>query len=425
MPLQPPFVYAESDFTNTPPRCRITDSPSIAPFAISPAIMSEEKETTTASDETQTPAEPAAKKSSSRQSSIVMIGSAVVAFLAVIVVALLIQQGSGKNSRNSSNAPADLLAMLNDADENIDNVRGRLAGIENARYAAQAQLDSALLQIDNLQKTQAALGEQAGQAARYRSELDAAKATITSLEGRLENSKMLMESARAELTSMESARSELESLRTIEAEQKRTIESLTRRLDGAVPGSEAERLRADLATARTENESLRLELQKLRAELDRSRLYVEDAANLSPIAAALFTELESLEGSTPASLREAYARIERDINARRVDLIAFQTGSSAVDTGRVSRITRDIAASNEKSFFLVVGYASESGNSDDNRALSARRATSVASIVDSLKRPGNKVQAVYLGETDRFSPDSLPRNQVCEIWEIKPQTLSE
>jgi hypothetical protein len=36
-----------------------------------------------------------------------------------------------------------------------------------------------------------------------------------------------------------------------------------------------------------------------------------------------------------------------------------------------------------------------------------------------VKRPAQKVQAVYLGQTDRFSSRIPERNQIVEIWCIR------
>jgi hypothetical protein len=36
-----------------------------------------------------------------------------------------------------------------------------------------------------------------------------------------------------------------------------------------------------------------------------------------------------------------------------------------------------------------------------------------------MKRPGQKVQAVYLGQTDRFSRKIHEENQICEVWIIR------
>ena len=68
---------------------------------------------------------------------------------------------------------------------------------------------------------------------------------------------------------------------------------------------------------------------------------------------------------------------------------------------------------------LAVGYASETGNVDKNRTLSSDRATTVAQVYSSAKRPGQFAQAVYLGQTDRFDSHLPERNQIVEIWHIQ------
>jgi len=68
---------------------------------------------------------------------------------------------------------------------------------------------------------------------------------------------------------------------------------------------------------------------------------------------------------------------------------------------------------------LIIGYASETGNLDANQELSSRRATTAAEHSAKVKRPGQLVQAVYLGQTDRFSSRVPERNQICEVWRIR------
>lgn len=67
----------------------------------------------------------------------------------------------------------------------------------------------------------------------------------------------------------------------------------------------------------------------------------------------------------------------------------------------------------------MIGYASTSGDQTSNRQLSAKQATTVASLVKLLKADSQQVKAVHLGETKRFSADTELENQICEIWEIK------
>jgi outer membrane protein OmpA-like peptidoglycan-associated protein len=73
----------------------------------------------------------------------------------------------------------------------------------------------------------------------------------------------------------------------------------------------------------------------------------------------------------------------------------------------------------EGDLIFVVGYASTTGNAESNRVLSSDRATAAAQAVSAVKRPGQMVQAVYIGQTTRFGGSSPERNQICEIWHIK------
>jgi outer membrane protein OmpA-like peptidoglycan-associated protein len=108
-----------------------------------------------------------------------------------------------------------------------------------------------------------------------------------------------------------------------------------------------------------------------------------------------------------------------DLGASVVKDLTFPTGSAkmgAADEDPVRSLVENVP---DGDMLLVIGYASETGNVDGNRTLSSDRATAVAELLTSVKQPGQLVQAVYMGQTDRFSSRTPERNQICEIWHIR------
>jgi outer membrane protein OmpA-like peptidoglycan-associated protein len=177
-------------------------------------------------------------------------------------------------------------------------------------------------------------------------------------------------------------------------------------------------IQAQITPLEEMNRKLRAELQRLRAEADRSKLFVT-RDKLAPVAQKLFGELVRLEGNKPDTLQSSYERISQSLNARVVESAEFETNSAALAMKHEEHIKTIALQAPGNAFFLVVGYASKTGDLQANRELSSKRSTRVASVVNVLKQNGQDVQAVYLGETDRFGTKAAP-NQVCEIWEIRP-----
>jgi outer membrane protein OmpA-like peptidoglycan-associated protein len=202
---------------------------------------------------------------------------------------------------------------------------------------------------------------------------------------------------------------------------------MSEQLRGSESSAVASTLREDLATM-TENAStltrqnnaLRYEVQTLRSRLNRTRLFVEKVDDLPAAAKELFVELSKLETTEGAVLQHEYDRIKKEVGANIIDTIKFSTGSSQVSLDKVEEITRVVGKANPQSYFLVVGYASKTGNFEDNKKLSAERATTIASVVDYKKMDTQGIQAVFLGQTDRFSGSDVLQNQICEVWEIMP-----
>lgn len=196
------------------------------------------------------------------------------------------------------------------------------------------------------------------------------------------------------------------------------VSELTSLNNTMVSPSEVQSLKDQVARLNPENENLKLQVQELRAKLDRERLYVQSADQLLPAAAKLYRELEKLEDLNQEQLKEAYNRIGEQLNARIVKDVHFKTGMANVGFSDQADIKDRLAGVEPGSSILIVGYASKTGDADQNSELSAQRSATTASVVNHLLEEKNHVHAVYLGQTARFS-ESAENNQICEIWEIR------
>ena len=302
----------------------------------------------------------------------------------------------------------DAIALRN----NVDTIQQALSAKENALMKAEADLAALKRTFENTN----------AETAKMRSQLIA-------LEGQQANTSILrdeVEALKIKLAERDKQITELSKRPTPETvsqfraslnETMLTNETLNKRIaelelqnSQAVNSSEAAQLKS-------ENDKLRLELQQLRADNDYEDLYAKSAEELRPEAARLYADLQKLEGLTPDQLEAAYMKISLDHNAHKLRTVRFKTGSSDVGWQDLTGIKDTITTAKKDSFFLVVGYASKTGNADNNKILSAKRSVTIASIVKHLKG-GIGTRAVYLGQTDRFSAQPLD-NQICEIWELR------
>jgi len=158
---------------------------------------------------------------------------------------------------------------------------------------------------------------------------------------------------------------------------------------------------------------------QLEAELARLRIFAKSEDELLPAAVQLFRSLRELEDRPDSDLTSAYSNLGDSLGASVLHTLNFATGASelsAEDQDVVRRIADEVP---DGDLVLVIGYASETGNVETNRKLSSARATTAAELFSAIKRPGQLVQAVYLGQTDRFSSRIPERNQICEVWRIR------
>jgi outer membrane protein OmpA-like peptidoglycan-associated protein len=151
----------------------------------------------------------------------------------------------------------------------------------------------------------------------------------------------------------------------------------------------------------------------------KAKLFASTENELLPAAVELIRSLRKLENLSEAEISAAYSSLGVQLGSNVLQKFSFATGSSALAPADQETIRNLVADIPDGDLLLAIGYASETGNVDKNRTLSSDRATAVAELFSSVKRPEQLVQAVYLGQTDRFSKKPPEANQVVEVWRIR------
>lgn len=180
-------------------------------------------------------------------------------------------------------------------------------------------------------------------------------------------------------------------------------------------------LQDQLSEVSSDRDSLRAQLAELQSKLSQASLFAGTEAEMFTEAAALFRGLRALENKPDSDVATAYSQFGVKLGANVLDKIDFPTGVADVQADDVTKVEGFPEDAPENALLIVIGYASETGNVDSNRVLSSDRATAVARILNSNKKPGQRVQAAYLGQTDRFGSRFPERNQICEVWQIVPK----
>ena len=216
--------------------------------------------------------------------------------------------------------------------------------------------------------------------------------------------------------------SELESLRAqrdgLSAEAARLRQELASKGEG-VPREDYESMQRQLEEAIRARDFFESRVKELDAQLAKANLFASSEAELLPAAVELFRTLRKLEGKADSEIATAYSSLGVSIGANVLHTLNFATGSAGLSPADEERIRAMVDEVPDGDLVLCVGYASETGDEDNNRILSSDRATAAAELFTTVKRPQQLVQAVYLGQTDRFSSRIPERNQIVELWRIR------
>jgi outer membrane protein OmpA-like peptidoglycan-associated protein len=162
-------------------------------------------------------------------------------------------------------------------------------------------------------------------------------------------------------------------------------------------------------------------VKELQGDLSKIKLFATTENELLPAGVQLFRSLKLLEDKPDSELASSYSAYDVDLGATVLETVTFATGSAELSPETQERVRKLVEEMPDGDLLFVAGYASRTGNPENNQKLSSDRATAVVEYYASLKRPAQLAQAVYLGQTARFSSEVPERNQICEIWRIRKQ----
>lgn len=231
-----------------------------------------------------------------------------------------------------------------------------------------------------------------------------------------------LQAVRLQLNSAVGAGRDAETLRSLNEALNKEVARLRTELTtkgDTVPKGELDELQRRLDEALRAKNFLENRVKELDGQLAKAKLFASSESELLPAAVELFRNLRKLEGKADSEIATAYSSLAVSLGANVLRTLNFETGKSELSPADVEGINQLVSEIPDGDLLLVIGYASETGNVDSNRTLSSDRATAAAEYYSSIKRPGQLVQAVYLGQTDRFSSRIPERNQIVEVWRIR------
>lgn len=366
----------------------------------------------------ETPA--AAPKPAAIPPSVLTLGFIAIVLLGVLV-AVSLKDKAGTDSKSGDPTVKEMKGRLQALQDTVNQDRAKLGlsplynagNTESAEAVAKRITDDAATLVALSKGVSDLITAKDAERSQTAKELAEALKKQTVLLEELTKTKRERDAAVIEASTTGTARLQLEKASS-------TISTLTKEIESLKKGPAD--LQARLAAVSAERDTLLARLAELEARVSKSSLFAGTESEIFTEAVELFRSLRGLEDKPDSEIAQAYSQFGVKLGASVYGKLEFPSGSADLAPADVQRIEAFPAEAADNAVIMVVGYASETGNVDANRALSSDRATAVARILDAAKKPGQRVQAAYLGQTDRFGSSSPERNQICEVWQVVPKS---
>lgn len=261
-------------------------------------------------------------------------------------------------------------------------------------------------------------------------EISSRNGEVLGLEKRLqaahrENSRLQSEMDRAVVSASEVAQfrksaADMQAQRDVLSRELADVRAQLAEAEGAVNSEDYADLQRRYEEALRAKAFFENRANELESRLGQAELFAKSEDELLPAAVELFRRLRKMEGMKDSDLTTEYSKLGDELGASVLHTLDFETGSSGLspeDLAQLQNISENEVPDGDLT--LIIGYASKTGDAGANEKLSSARATAAAEHFSSIKRGGQKVQAVYMSQTDRFSSRIPERNQICEVWRIR------
>ncbi|WP_367874797.1 OmpA family protein [Luteolibacter sp. Populi] len=374
-----------------------------------------------------TPEAPAPESNAAKPlpASVLILGFVVVVLLGVLVAMGLKPKKGGESSASAEDPGLrEMKARLQLMQENVNQDRAKL-GLsplytgdtkESAELIAKRITEDAATLVALSKGVKDLIADKDAERAQTAKELSEALQVQSALRDRLAIAERERDQALIESSTASTARNQLERANATIVALQKEIERL---------GKGPAELQSMLSELTRERDRLRAQVAELEARVLKGSLFAATEGQLFSEVVELFRSLRQLENLPDSEITQAYSQYGLKFGASVFGQLSFPTGSSDLAPPDIERVRNFPADAADNALIIVIGYASETGNVDSNRTLSSDRATAVAQVLDAAKKPGQRVQAAYLGQTDRFGSRVPERNQICEVWQIVPKTAAQ
>ncbi|MDB6078305.1 MAG: hypothetical protein JWO82_2052 [Akkermansiaceae bacterium] len=352
--------------------------------------------------------------------SVMVLGGVAVALLAVVLVVSLAPRKSGGKDGSSDNDIKSMQAEIQLLKDNNDRVRAGLgmspaadtSDIESADKVASRILGDTATLTALARKASEMIGAKDGELAARNKLLNDSQQAQKALSDQIVALRQELNGVNRQNIDASSLQSQLQSAMQKISDLAAQVQDLRQ-----APVD----LQRRLNDATQQRDLFARQVRELQARLAKINIFAGSEADIQKEAQVLYRALLALEGQAQIEISRAYSQYGATLGSTALDRVAFGTGSAELGPDDLDKLKAHVESAPDNAFFFVVGYASKTGSVDDNRKLSSARATAVASALADLKKPAQRVQAAYLGQTDRFGATPPELNQVCELWQIVPR----
>ena len=132
-------------------------------------------------------------------------------------------------------------------------------------------------------------------------------------------------------------------------------------------------LQRQLDETRRAKDFFEARVAELESELSKARLFANNENELLPAAVKLVRSLRELENKPDSEIATAYSSLGASLGSNVLHTLSFATGSSELKPADQDLIRKLVEEVPDGDLVLAIGYASETGNVDDNRTRHRRR----------------------------------------------------